>query len=383
MQISEMSETESRVDLSRPRAMLTGTPPSFSPAAESTDPQRIVVSELTARLRNLWTDYVAASSGTTFFHQLEWQEAVQEVYGHTPRYLAAYDSTDCRVVGILPLFEVRGPLTGRALISVPYAVAGGVAADSPAVQLQLLGAAKSLAENLDVNYLEIRQGTALEGFVDRCQYFMFRKQLPASTGEILATYPGKARNKIRQAFNTYKLTPCTGLDHFEAFYRLYVLSLRRLASPPHKRQFFERLLEKFGSRCLVQVIYYNGTPVAGAIALKFKDSIAPYFVGLDRDAGMNSCNFLHYSLMVHAIENGLSVFDLGRTRQDNVGGCEFKLNQGFQPEPLHYEYYSPSGHPAPDLRHSNPKFAVAKAVWQKLPLRCVALAGGIVTRWIP
>jgi FemAB-related protein (PEP-CTERM system-associated) len=384
MQISEMPETRIPRGASAQVASLTNPPVMSVRDGERADPAQVIVSHLTARLRDSWTKYVATAPGTTFFHQLEWQEAVQEIYGHTPRSLIAYSSTTCRVNGILPLFEVSGPLTGRALISIPYAVYGGVAADSPAVQSQLLEAAKSLADRRGVNYLEIRQGTALEGFADRCHYFTFRKRMPASTKDILATYPGKARTAIRQAISTYNLAARTGLDNFDAFYRLYVVSLRRLASPPHKKEFFERLLEKFGSRCLVHVVYAGATPVAGAIALKFKDSIAPYFVGLDRDyARMNTSNFLYYSLMVHAIESGLSVFDLGRTRQDNAGGCQFKVNQGFQPEPLHYEFYSPSDRPAPDLRHSNPKFAIAKAVWQKLPLRCVALAGGIVTRWIP
>jgi lipid II:glycine glycyltransferase (peptidoglycan interpeptide bridge formation enzyme) len=208
--------------------------------------------------------------------------------------------------------------------------------------------------------------------------------MPATSADVLASYPGKARNKIRQSINTFQLKTKTGPELLDRFYDLYVLSLRRLASPPHKKAFFERLLANFGERCVVHLVYHGQTPVAGALAFKFRDCIAPYFVGLDQSFGrMNTSNFLYYSLMVQAIDAGLSVFDLGRTRQDNTGGCDFKTNQGFQPEPLHYGYYSPDGNAAPDLRHSNPKFSLAKAVWQKLPLSCVSLAGGIVTRWIP
>ncbi len=352
--------------------------------SDSTDGNRIIVSSLTPRLKSGWTEYVRKSPHATFFHEFDWMEAVKDVYGHTPHYLVAYSSDTCRVQGILPLFEVRGPMTGRALVSVPYAVYGGAAADNRAVQSRLLEAAKDRANDLNVSYLEIRQGTPLAGFSDRCQYFTFRKRMPQSADEILMSFPGKARNKIRQSINTYHLTSAVGPHLLADFYDLYVMSLRRLASPPHKRLFFEQLVDRFQDRCQVHLVYHGRTAIAGTIALNHNACIAPYFVGLNQDfARMNTSNFLYYSLMQHAVDAGLSVFDLGRTRQDNSGGCDFKVNQGFQPEPLHYSYYSRCQRPAPDLRHSNPKFALAKAVWRRLPLRCVSFVGGRVTRWIP
>jgi len=352
--------------------------------SQARDDGRVIVSGLTYHLKRGWNEYVRTSPDATFFHELDWMEAVQEVYGHTPHYLVAYASETCRVQGILPLFEVQGPLTKRALISVPYAVYGGVAADNSAVQTELLNAAKKLARELNVSYVEIRQGTPLEGFSDRCQYFTFRKRMPESSEDVLMSFPSKARNKLRQAINTHQLTTAIGPHLLDEFYELYVLSLRRLASPPHQRLFFQRLIDRFGQRCQVHLVYHGTTPIAGALALVHNACVAPYFVGLNEAFHrMHMCNFLYYSLMRHAIDSGLTVFDLGRTRQDNIGGCEFKMNQGFQPESLHYNYYSPLGLSAPDLRHSNPKFALAKAVWRKLPLRCVSLVGGHVTRWIP
>ena len=51
--------------------------------------------------------------------------AVRDIYGHRPRYFVAREAGSGRLRGVLPLFAVSGPLTGRALVSVPYAVAGG------------------------------------------------------------------------------------------------------------------------------------------------------------------------------------------------------------------------------------------------------------------
>jgi hypothetical protein len=87
--------------------------------------------------------------------------------------------------------------------------------------------------------------------------------------------------------------------------------------------------------------------------------------------------------MEYAVSLGLKVFDFGRTRRDNLGGCQFKINQGFDPEPLTYSYYSPGGVEPPDLRPSNGSFSSVQKVWRRLPMTVAGPLGGIVTRWLP
>jgi len=71
-----------------------------------------------------WDRFVDASPDGTIFHLLAWKRVVEETFHHTPRYLVAADQDEIK--GILPLFEVRGLLTGRVLVSTPYAVYGGL-----------------------------------------------------------------------------------------------------------------------------------------------------------------------------------------------------------------------------------------------------------------
>jgi FemAB-related protein (PEP-CTERM system-associated) len=296
----------------------------------------------------------------------------------------ATSPTDGTVCGVLPLCLVRGPFTGRALISSPYAVYGGVLANTPATAAELIGRAKRRAEELKARYLELRQRDRLEGFDDQCHYYTFRKRLPSKPEQVLGSFPRKARAAVRQAIDRHGLTCKFGPELLDTFHRLYAICLRRLASPGHSKRFLRQLVAEYGERCVVQVAYHEGIPVAGVLSLCFRDQVLPYFAGIDdRYSRLNTSNFLYYSLMVHAVELGLEVFDFGRTRQDNEGGCQFKINQGFQPEPLHYSFYAPGGKAIPDLRPSNPKFSMAQAVWKRLPLPVAAHAGGMVTRWLP
>ncbi len=351
---------------------------------ENTGVSVVAVSTFSSDNSAGWHDYVAQSPDATVFHELGWMAAVRDVYRHRPHYLVARDSDSTRLSGILPLFEVRGPFTGHALISTPYAVNGGILSDHPGAEIALLQAAQALAQHLKVRYLEIRKPCGHLGLAEKSHHFAFRKTMPQSPAEVLPCFPRKARAAIRHAIDRHKLTTQFGPHLLAVFHRLYVASLRRLGSPPHRKWFFQRLLEEYGNRCWVQIVYQGDTPVAGVISLQFKDQILPYFAGIDEQySRLNTSNFMYYSLMEQAVGAGLRVFDFGRTRQDNVGGCEFKTNQGFEPEPMTYSFYSPSNLAPPDLRPSNSKFSLAQAVWRRMPLSSVEFVGGVVTRWLP
>jgi hypothetical protein len=92
---------------------------------------------------------------------------------------------------------------------------------------------------------------------------------------------------------------------------------------------------------------------------------------------------MYFALMEHAVKQGLRIFDFGRTRKDNIGGCQFKINQGFEPESMPYSYFSPKGDKLPDLRPSNAAFSHAQRIWRKLPLPVAGPLGGLVSRWLP
>ena len=134
----------------------------------------------------------------------------------------------------------------------------------------------------------------------------------------------------------------------DEFYRLYAISLRRLGSPPHAKSFFQALLKEFGDRFIVQLVYHEGRAIAGVVSFRYQNEILPYWAGIDvRYNHTNASNFVYYSLMEHAVGLGIEIFDFGRTRVDNEGGCRFKIHQGFDPLPLTYSTYSPAGTPPP------------------------------------
>ena len=77
-----------------------------------------------------WDAFVRASAAGSPFHLLAWKRAVQTAFGLKPHYLMA--TRGGGIEGVLPLFEVRGLLGGRALIFAHRAFASALLASGPA-----------------------------------------------------------------------------------------------------------------------------------------------------------------------------------------------------------------------------------------------------------
>ena len=84
-----------------------------------------------------------------------------------------------------------------------------------------------------------------------------------------------------------------------------------------------------------------------------------------------------------AVRSGLRRFDFGRSRAANKGPVGFKKNQGFKPQPLGYQRYVPPGQTAPNLSPANPRFALARRVWQRLPLPVTRALGARLAGSLP
>src|ERR1035441_4445146 len=79
-----------------------------------------------------WDAFARAHRLGSPFHLIAWKACIQESFGYSPYYLVAEEGESIR--GVLPLFLVKSWIIGRALISTPFAVYGGVLADSADVQ---------------------------------------------------------------------------------------------------------------------------------------------------------------------------------------------------------------------------------------------------------
>ncbi len=341
------------------------------------------ITTLTSDLDAAWDDYVASHEGTTLFHTLAWRDAVAKAFGHEAIYLVALMGQ--HIVGMLPMFLMSGRLAGRMLVSVPYGVGGGIIANDDEMVALLFAAAKQYAMERGCTTIDLRsERPSVPGLETIDRYAGFRRTLPKTSSDVLGWLPRKARAAARNARNKYELTVEFGDQHLGEVWRLYSMSMRRLASLNYPLGFFQRLIEYTPHRHWVSVVRRRGRAVGGLVTFLFKDTVMPYFIGTTSDATRFSvANYIYLTAMERGVDLGYRVFDFGRTRRDNLGSYNFKRFQGFEPRILGYQSYTPEGQETPNLTPSNPKFRLARRIWPRIPLAITRAIGARLVKHIP
>jgi FemAB-related protein (PEP-CTERM system-associated) len=328
-----------------------------------------------------WDAFVRRHPAGSPCHLGAWRRAVEAAFGHRPYYLVA--EGDAGIEGVLPLFLCRALMGGRALVSVPYGVYGGILAMRPRAAAALLGAAGALARRLGARYVELRhrREQALD-LPTKSLYVTFARPISASDADNLAAIPRKQRRMTRQGVR-HGLRAVLGIEHLEAFWEIYAGSVQTLGSPVFPRRLLAHLAAEFGDEAELLTVWRENRMVAGVLSFLYGDQILPYYGGAVRDAFRWAVNdFMYWELMCHAARRGCRVFDFGRSRE-GTGSYQFKRHWGFEPVPLPYQYVLVDGAPMPDVSPGNPRMRLAVATWKRLPGGVARRLGPLVTRYLP
>ena len=327
-----------------------------------------------------WNAFVAACPDATFFHRAEWREVIERAFGHPTTYLYAEDAGGA-IRGVLPLARVRSRLFGDTLASLPFAVYGGVAADDPAAAAQLEARACELASALRVGSLELRNRAARHpDWPTKRLYVTFRKAIAADHDANLKAIPRKQRAMVRKGIDAgLAAVPTSEPDRVFA---VYSESVRNLGTPVFPRRYFRLLKEAFGSDCEGLVVTHDGQDVAAVLSFYFRDEVLPYYGG-SRPAAreLKGNDFMYWALMQRSVERGSRLFDFGRSKE-GTGSFSFKKNWGFEPEPLHYEYFLVKDRQMPDVNPMNPRYQLFIAGWKRLPLPVANLLGARLSPYL-
>ena len=324
-----------------------------------------------------WDRFVDACPQATFFHRSAWRHVIARAFGHKCHYFYAIQGDD--VVGVLPLGHVKSVLFGNALISVPFCVYGGCCAVAPAVRDALIEAAQELARRLGVDYLELREREALSGGGQtKDLYVTFRKAIHADPEENMKAIPRKQRAMVRKGIKAGLESHLDG--DVSRFFRIYSESVRNLGTPVYPARYFSTLYEVFGEDCRILTVTLEGRPLASVMSFYFRNEVLPYYGGGTAEARRVKANdFMYWELMRRAGEQGVEIFDFGRSKK-GTGAYSFKKNWGFEPVEMLYRYHLIRAREMPDINPLNPKYRAFVALWKRLPLSVANFMGPWISR---
>ena len=326
----------------------------------------------------VWDAFVLACAQATFFHRAGWQRILRDVFRHETHFL--YAEVNGRIVGVLPLAHVKSVLFGHSLVSLPFAVYGGVAADNALAADALEREAQALARRLGVAHLELRNVAPRHpDWPLQDLYVTFRKPILPIEADNLLAIPRKQRAMVRKGIaNGLRSEVDSGV---ERFFALYADNVHRHGTPGLPKRYFEALRREFGEDCdVLSVTDASGRPLSSVLSFYFRDEVLPYYAGDDLTARDNAANdFKYWELMRLACQRGVKVFDYGRSKR-GTGSFAFKKNWGFEPQPLHYEYCLYTRDTVPQNNPANAKFQLLIRAWQRMPIGMANWLGPMVVR---
>jgi FemAB-related protein (PEP-CTERM system-associated) len=338
--------------------------------------QSIAVRVLSSSDRQRWDDFVNCAAGGTFFHLSGWQEIIEEILGHKTYYF--FVERDGKIIGILPLARVESWLFGDALISLPFLVYGGPVVEDPCAAETLLASASSLATDLNVDYLELRNRSPLTDWPSKTSYATFRKDISPDPEENFMAIPRKQRAVVRKAIKAD--LNAKNDDDVRNLYAILSECKRNLGTPFFSRDYLKAIKDKFGKDCEILTVEYEGEVLSSVMSFWFRNEILPYYGGGGSAARKFGANdFMYWKVMECACQAGAQVFDFGRSLS-GTGAYKFKKHWGFEPEPLSYEYLLVKSETMPQLDPSNQRYKHLINTWSKLPLPLAQLLGPSIAR---
>jgi len=366
---------------------------SFTPCLESRAiPQNAVTTGAAYRFDPLqdsrWEEFLHQHPRASLFHSSAWLSALRETYRYEAIAYTTSRPSDALENAIV-FCKVESWLTGRRLVSIPFADHAEPLVDSPG-DATVIGAALERDLEREVwDYLEIRP---LQSFLamDR----PYRRAVTYSY-HLLDLSPGlnvlfenlhksSIQRKIRRAEREgLAYREGSSQEFLDQFYRLFLLTRRRHRLPPQPKVWFANLMNSFGKALKIRLAYNGDRPVAGIMTIAYKDTMS-YKYGAS-DARFNHLGGVHL-LLWRAIEDakniGSSFLDFGRTNSDQASLMTFKNRWGASQSVLTYSRYSGSQGATHffDSSETNWKANFAKYVLSHLPQSVVSKTGEIFYR---
>jgi len=275
-------------------------------------------------------------------------------------------------------------LFGRILCSLPFVNYCGPSASTPDVEKTLLHRAYEIADEEQVDYLELRGLHTCDDRLPQSRSKVSMSiQLANDPDSLWSAFRSKHRNNIRRAYKSRLNVKSGHIELLDAFYDLMCQSWRDLGTPIYRKQYFRSILEAFGDKVQIFVVYNGNIPVATAFNGYSANTVEGMWAGSPfKHRKLQSNYVLYWEMIKSACVEGLEHFHLGRTSVES-GGEAFKTKWGATTKQLYWQYYLPDNGEIPQLNVNNPKYALAINVWRKMPLWITRVAGPIIARNIP
>jgi FemAB-related protein (PEP-CTERM system-associated) len=331
--------------------------------------------------REAWNAYVDRSPHGAIYHRFEWRNINAVSFGHRTAYLAAFD--DGRIVGILPVVQVKSQLFGNIACSLPFVNYGGPCGDTDEIEQALVEATRPLADEWRVDYVEIRTPRRIGDLPTSEQKISMTIDLNADSEVLWKAFKTAHRQDIRGGYKRGLTARLGGVELLNDLYAVLSESWRDMGTPIYSRSYLEMVARTFPEFTRVCVLYSGNEPAAGALDMIFRDTAEGLWLGSRSKFRREYAGYvLYWELIKNACERGVRSYHLGRSTVQS-GGESFKKKWNAKPTQLYWQYVLRTRENIPQLNVQNPKYRLAIKAWQKLPVPVTQVIGPFIAKNIP
>ncbi len=335
-----------------------------------------------------WAELVERHPRASVFHTVGWLEALRRTYGYEPMAFTTSSPTG-DLKNALVFCRINSWLTGRRLVSLPFADHCEPLCDSTEDVNFLIRCLQTAMERQKWKYLEVRpinwncgQTGAGIGFLPAATYLLHKLDLRPDLNEVFRSLDkDSVQRRIQRAQQAGLVEKCGRSDDLlKEFYALFVITRGRHRVPPTPYAWFRNLIHCLDKALEIRLAYKDKTPIAAILTLQFRDAV--YFKYGCSDARFNKFGatpWLLWRAIVAGKSNGANEFDMGRTQEDHAGLLAFKNH--WVPKPKRLVYWT-FPHASSVDSPGGWKLNMAKRIFSFMPNSLRTMTGRLIYRHI-
>lgn len=329
---------------------------------------------------NEWAEFLKDVTQSVAWQNYDWADVIKRNYSTRFYPLCAVDSG--AICGILPLYHVKTLIKGDVLISVPYAVAGGIATDSDEAENLLLNKAIEIAEvhnSCDITFKQYKKKINSNLRTDS-NYFNRELDLKKGEAVIWNEFDEENKEKVKRMKNKtfYLEYPSQELD---LFYRMLYRHHHQRGIPCVTKKWIKTLIQ-FGMY-KIALLKNDNQIVAGTLVKEdHRDAISLPFTCVPSPEYENYAYVLYWYLIKRSVDLGKLVFHSGRI-PENEETDKYRLGWGGIKHKYWYQYYAQNSTSTEYSTKRGTKRKVFTATWRHLPSFMTKTIGPTIVRQFP
>jgi hypothetical protein len=336
---------------------------------------------INAAKRKDWEQYIYDNPYSIAWQSYDWSIVLRRHYQIEFYPIATYDNS--KICGVLPLYHLSTMRGKEQLMSVPYAVAGGIVADHDQAAQMLLERARVLSGEYNSCLVTFKQYKKKIPGLIRADDNFYNKELDITINadELWRGIEERNKQMVEDAGKYDLKLECPSID-VRGFHKLLLRHHKNRGIPCVGEKWIEDLI---AFRMYSIALLRNGNDLVAATMIKeFKDTVSFPFTCIP-DITETSLMFayrLYWQLIVKYAMEGKRIIHSGRIPcTDDVD--PYRLGWGGTRYQYYYQYYPDGGKNSEFNAKRGKKRGLMEQIWKRLPSSVTSSLGPRVVKYFP